>query len=523
MTKRRPSRRRPDPSAPPSEAATDRDRRFRLYRRARVRRFVTSVLVDTVKGVAVAVLLALIALVLYRMGLVALGQSLEPNLLDPLSWFGSVRDLLINLSQFNEWMLLGLAAASAIAAAVLAWRWRRAQVKRDPSSPIRSPILLRLERIARSTRPVVMVATWAAIFLGAWLYQQYLWRVELPVPPGVLGVAFTREAGASVSLADLRGQLTLRGHSDAVALRELPVRLDPGDIDRGRALANRIGAKALVIFRQEADPSSGSSTFVAYVRFADPGYGLEVPLPERASDGTLTGIAYRTANGLEVPRLATGDTTRLVEATAGIVLYDAGDYLSAIAHLTAALPPAGEPDEMESVVQFRSRIREHPAWARRRGSDRVRGGDRRLDAARVAKPPGPADAWFRAQHPGGWHVRGRSRGCRAAPACGSGHRQGDHRGPRACRGSRGLSSRPRRTRRDLPRSAADLQTTRKRRRCGRRQRWRRLACWSMQWMTDVLDSGALAPASSPETAGSDGVMRSNSRSRIRAIRPRRRS
>ncbi len=344
----------PSPEADGEAPGNVRKDRYRRYGLARLRRGALSWVRETGKGVVTALVLFLMAFVLYRMRLLSEGQSLDFDFFSPASWWNGVRDLVIELSQYNEWLLLGIGFAAAVVAVTIAVRRYRRRRLDDSSPAAGRPLWIRIERATRSSRLVIILATWAAIFGGAWLYQQYLWNVELPVPANALGVALTREAGASVSVDDLRSRLVLEGHARQIVLRELPVRLDPADVDEGRALARRIGAEALVILQQEPSPLlNGTATFVAHVIFADPAFGLEVPLAERASDGTVTGIAYRTVDGIDVPRLATADATRLLEATAGLLLYDDAGYQSAVAHLRSALPSTGaEPDEMEPIVRF---------------------------------------------------------------------------------------------------------------------------------------------------------------------------
>jgi tetratricopeptide (TPR) repeat protein len=65
-------------------------------------------------------------------------------------------------------------------------------------------------------------------------------------------------------------------------------------------------------------------------------------VPQRAPGGAQT-LTFKTKEGVEIPRLETTDLGRLMEATAGVLLYDKDRYLPAISHLRNALPPAGEP------------------------------------------------------------------------------------------------------------------------------------------------------------------------------------
>ena len=91
---------------------------------------------------------------------------------------------------------------------------------------------------------------------------------------------------------------------------------------------------------------------VAYIVFADPSLGIEIPVRQETTAGAPPALTYRTKEGVEVPRLEAADLGRLMEAAAGILLYDQDHYLAAVAHLRNALPADGPPGPTDGLVSF---------------------------------------------------------------------------------------------------------------------------------------------------------------------------
>jgi hypothetical protein len=335
------------------EAESQRTHRYRL---AVARRVATGWLKETSKTLALAISLVLLGVFLHQLGLVAEGQKFEFDPFKPLEFWRSFTGLVLEWSQFDErllWLLATVFATLAIAAYV---RWRRARHAEPARRIADRPWLRRLARWFDSTGTLRLLILLSFLFLGAAAYQEFLWRVVLPVPRGVIGIAFSRPAFSAVSGAQLEESLADLGHAHEIVVRELPVQFNPDDAAQGRALAQRIGARALVLLR-ETDAAAGAGgsgiRYEAVVVFSDPSIGLDVPLPLRDASGVSTGVLYRTKEGIEAPRLDASDATRLLEAAAGLLLFDQDEVARAAVHLRAALAPPGIPsDAMDPLIEF---------------------------------------------------------------------------------------------------------------------------------------------------------------------------
>ena len=306
---------------------------------------------ETSKGIATAAAMVLFGMVLVQLGLAREGQGFQFSAFAPLEFWQSFRGLVITWSEFNEWVLLatGLVLAAVTGVVFMRWRSKRAAAL-EPETADDAPRLKRLEARLASLKSVGMFALLTALTIGAYLYQQYLWRVVLPIDEGNIGVAFSRQVGGSVASDQLADFLRQRGHEGAVQMRELPVRFDARDTEKAREMAQRIGADAVVIYRppgavDDADAAlgdldaefaaetTGDDTIVTYIVFADPSVGVEIPVPQRSAEGEIEGVEFREKEGLETPRLEAADLGALMEATAGILMYNEDRMLPAIAHL----------------------------------------------------------------------------------------------------------------------------------------------------------------------------------------------
>jgi hypothetical protein len=284
----------------------------------------------------------------------------------PLEVWASVTGLVIQWSQFNEWLLLIISLSFALLAAFLFVRWRRTTATELSERVGHQPFLRRVERYLVTVKGVAAVGGLATLVFAAWIYQQYLWHVALPVPQGAIGVAISRQAFSSVSIDAISSELAGLGHGEAVVVRELPVGYGANDVDRGRDLARKIGASAFVIIREDnssaaslaSSPTPGTGEDVltpdrnltAVIAFVDPSFGLELPLAIRTPQGPST--AFRAKQGIEVPQLQARDLGRLLEAAAGLILYDQDRLTGSVEHLRQALPPPGVHEAMEPIVRF---------------------------------------------------------------------------------------------------------------------------------------------------------------------------
>jgi tetratricopeptide (TPR) repeat protein len=343
---------------------------------------------DTARGMANSAAMVLFTLLLVQFGVMAEAKEFSFDLFAPYEFWKSFSGLVVTWSQWNEWLLLGLSLAAAAATVGLYLRWR-AYVRKHPVEEVEyevgpdgkqrkkhKPFFQRTEDVLNSMKTVTTAGMIGALLFGAYAYQQYLWNVELPVPTDKIGVAFTRQIGSTVAVDRLADALRQMGHEGQIVMRNLPVTFDARDTAQAQELARRIGAQAVVIYREEdasapasasapdgmaglaspplqaAEATTPTARYTAYVVFADPQMGVEIPVPQRASSGGAQTIAFKTKEGVEIPRLETTDLGRLMEATAGILLYDKDRYLPAIAHLSNALPPAGEPATQSDALIY---------------------------------------------------------------------------------------------------------------------------------------------------------------------------
>ena len=344
----------------------------KTYVKARVKEEAASWVRETASGIASALAVLLFGMVLVQLGLASEGQGFQFSAFAPLEFWESFRGLVMQWSEFNEWVLLAAAVAFAGLTVVVYLRWRsKRAAAAEPETDHDAPRLKRLEARLASLKGVGVFALLTAITMSAYLYQQYLWRVVLPIEPDSIGVAFSRQVGGSVASDQLADFLRQRGHEGTVQMRELPVRFDARDTEKAREMAQRIGADAVVIYRPPgADeggedapaqaglvPAGGSSAAetsesnVTYIVFADPSVGIEIPVPQQTADGETKGVTFREKEGLEAPRLEASDVGRLMEATAGILLYNEDRMLPAIAHLRNSLSE-GPPEQADAITNF---------------------------------------------------------------------------------------------------------------------------------------------------------------------------
>lgn len=321
---------------------------------------------ETSRGVVLAVITTVVSLVLVRIGAAIAGKEFAPNFLKPLELWNSFSGLVIEWSQLNEWLLLALGCGGLVATALRYLWWRRQRTRRRPAiQGGQSIILERLEKRVQSFASVSAFAMWTAVLLASFGYQEYLWHVKLPVPNGKIGVAFSHAAGVVVPREQLADLLREAGHEGQIDMVDLPVKFDARDTAKAQQLARRIHAEAVVIYQEEksagsAPPgapgqkstgttkllaataaTSGTTTRqVVYLVFADPSIGVQIPVPRSPATpgGAPQQDALQRKEGVEVPRLEAADVGRLMEAAAGILLYNKDRYLPAIAHLTNALP-----------------------------------------------------------------------------------------------------------------------------------------------------------------------------------------
>ena len=265
-------------------------------------------------------------------------QSIAASL-TPAGIYAGLKSLAIDLSTYNEWLLLGLSIVAALAClCVFFARRRRAglELRLKAGELNRATSALLNQRTAAFSGAVALIA------LAAWSYQQYLWNVALPIPDNAVGFALTREASAATIQDGLADALFVQGQAEQVVVRELPVRMSSDDSERARQLANRIGAEATIIYRVESD-ANGSETYVAYLVFTDPSVGLIVQ--GEKSDPTadpLTQAGQQTAprikDGVDVPLIRTDSLTELIDSAAGILAYNDDRTRQAIEHLELARP-----------------------------------------------------------------------------------------------------------------------------------------------------------------------------------------
>lgn len=277
-------------------------------------------------------------------------EGVGTSLLSPASLYTSFKGLLIDLSALNERFLLGAGLLLLVlcVAVALARRW---QLKREES--LRTPEGGRVFNWVVNQRTFTFLAVLAVVALGAYAYQQYLWRVALPIPEDATGFAITREASAASFQNQLADTLFTQGQAGEIVIRELPVVFDASDTERARELGTRINAEAVIIYRVDEAPRDESERYVAYVVFTDPNIGLVLGAPgDTQGPGlSLSTPPVQVKEGVPVPVLKTPTLEELVNAAAGIIDYNEHRIRDAIEHLEQAVPPeAGAANT--GIVQF---------------------------------------------------------------------------------------------------------------------------------------------------------------------------
>jgi tetratricopeptide (TPR) repeat protein len=217
----------------------------------------------------------------------------------------------------------------------LARRW---QLKREES--LRTPEGGRVFNWVVNQRTFMFVAVLTIVLLGAYGYQQYLWRVALPIPDDAIGFAITREASAASFQDQLADSLYTQGQASEIVIRELPVAFDASDTERARELGTRINAEAVIIYREDEAPRHESERYVAYVVFTDPTISLILGAPAGEDTAALeVGLpAVQIKEGVPVPVLKTATLEELVNAAAGIIDYNNYRLRDSIEHLEQAIP-----------------------------------------------------------------------------------------------------------------------------------------------------------------------------------------
>jgi tetratricopeptide (TPR) repeat protein len=295
---------------------------------------------DSLSGILISVAVFLAGLILYRVGFSSSKQGFELDILSPISLYDSFKSLVIELSTYDRWLLLGICAALLLVTVMSAVMWFRKQ-QFDPEE--RANPLVRFGGPLGSGRTLSILSIGSLTILGAFLYQQYLWHIHLPIDKEHLGIAITK-ASAAEDFDDLLAERLVADDSTAV-VRTLPLDLDASDIDRGRTIAAQIGATAVVIAREESNAS-----FVGYVVFEEASDSPVLP-DDLAAVVTAAGIDATESPVAEHPvtRVLHADTSaHLAEAIAGVVAYERGDYDHAVVHLQAAV--ASEPTSPNSAV-----------------------------------------------------------------------------------------------------------------------------------------------------------------------------
>ncbi|MDQ3548771.1 MAG: tetratricopeptide repeat protein [Chloroflexota bacterium] len=275
-------------------------------------------------GVLASVVTGIAGLFLYQF--VSSGFSTNvftnPQLLD------SLKGTILELSAVNELSLLGMAGLILVTL-VAATLIRRSATEYRPGRP--APAAVQFTGQFVSVRSIGFLAGSLLLVLSAFVYQQYLWRVELPIPDDAVGIALTREAAAASISEELEEALFVQGASERIVIRELPVKFDAGDIEKAREMGDRIGARAVVIYRSEEQDDR--QQYTAYVVFTDPSVGVTVgttPVSSDESEAVFQPGGIIIQQSVPVPVLRTASLAQLVDATAGIIAHDEGRHGEAI-------------------------------------------------------------------------------------------------------------------------------------------------------------------------------------------------
>lgn len=291
---------------------------------------------DTISGVVSSVVIFIFGLVLFRIGFSS-SPDFELDVLSPWSLFNSFKGLVLQLSTYQEYFLLGAVGVLLLLTILVTFLWLRDR-QIDPDEE--RHWAARLAGPLSSLRTVSFLAVATLTVLGAFIYQEYLWHVALPIPHGAVGIAITRETAAASLQNELADALYTQGQSQQIVVRELPVNFNAGDTAKARALGKRIGAQAVIIYRAEKG-ANGKTQYIAYLVFTDPKQGLTIgTAPISAGSGLAAAqtAMVQVKQGFELPALTTNTLTDLANAAAGIIAYNDGRYRTAINHLELAAP-----------------------------------------------------------------------------------------------------------------------------------------------------------------------------------------
>ena len=316
----------------------------------RVKEETVSWVKDAAAGVLGSVAVFLFGLLLFRFGFT--GESeFELDIFSPYSIYQSFSSLIIELSSFQENFLLGAAALIGLLAAIVGILWWTTPDERPPG-PL-SPFA-RLQDSIGHLRRFTFLLVAALTVLAAYGYQQYLWRVQLPIPEDKIGIAITRETAAATFRDELAAKMAEQGLGERVVIRELPVEFNASDTGRARTMAGRIDADAVIIYR--ATGPEDDREYNAYLVFTDPSIGVALPgRSESAPVSDITtsdgGSTLQIKDGVSIPALRSSDLSQLVSGAAGILAFEDNRRRDAITSLEQARP-ADVTDPNAAVINF---------------------------------------------------------------------------------------------------------------------------------------------------------------------------
>ncbi|GIW04065.1 MAG: hypothetical protein KatS3mg059_0685 [Thermomicrobiales bacterium] len=293
---------------------------------------------DTLSGVVSSIAVFLVGLLLFRIGF-STSPEFSLDIVSPWSLYQSFKGLILELSTFQEHFLLVTLVCLLLLTFALGTLWLRNRTV-DPEE--RLGLIWHVAGPFSSLRSVAFVGVATLVVAGAFGYQQYLWNVALPIPRNALGFAITREAAAASFREEIADALYRQGQTERIVVRELPVRFDARDTAKARALGKRIGARAVIIYRQDRG-AGGNPQYVAYVVFTDPSAGLSIGTTATAPGGQTSAApapppTVKLREGVEIPALRTENLTELVNAAAGMIAWHENRAREAIALLEQALP-----------------------------------------------------------------------------------------------------------------------------------------------------------------------------------------
>lgn len=293
---------------------------------------------DTLSGVVSSITVFLVGLLLFRVGF-STSPEFSFDIVSPWSLYQSFKGLILELSTYQEHFLLITAGILLVLTVSLGSLWLR---NRTVAPDARRGAIWHVAGPLSSLRSVAFVGVATLVVVGAFAYQQYLWNVALPIPKQAIGFAITREAAAASFRDQFADVLYAQGQAERIVVRELPVRFDARDTAKARALGKRIGAQAVIIYRQDTG-SDGHPQYIAYVVFTNPSVGLTVgtaPAPSSTQAGgpSPPSPAVQLREGVEIPALRTDNLTELVNAAAGMIAWHENRAREAISLLEQALP-----------------------------------------------------------------------------------------------------------------------------------------------------------------------------------------